>query len=395
MSWPMVKLAEVCQINPRLPKGADEEQEVSFLAMASISEEGQILTQESRILGETKKGFTYFEKGDVIVAKITPCFENGKAAFLDGLNTQIGFGSTEFHVLRPNEGQLDGKYLFYLLWNDKFRFVAERNMSGSAGQKRVPTDFFKKHEIPLPPLDEQKRIAAILDKADAIRQKRKQAIALADDFLRSVFLDMFGDPVTNSKGWESKKLGDLCGVGSSKRVFVNEFVDSGIPFYRGTEVGKLGNDETIESNLFISEEHYHALKKHGGVPQLGDLLLPSICPDGRIWLVNHQNPFYFKDGRVLWIKSSQTPVSSDYIRSFLQRMFFANYDSIASGTTFAELKIVALKNMDILLPPESLQIEYSQIMEKAISHISKQLTAIQEQTRLFNSLSQKAFSGQL
>ncbi|TKF91079.1 restriction endonuclease, partial [Vibrio sp. F13] len=83
-----------------------------------MSEGGELLEQEKRILSETKKGFTYFEKDDVLLAKITPCFENGKAALLDDLETQLGFGSTEFHVLRAVEGKLDSKYLFHLVWNE-------------------------------------------------------------------------------------------------------------------------------------------------------------------------------------------------------------------------------------------------------------------------------------
>ncbi len=101
-------------------------------------------------------------------------------------------------MLRPGK-DVDAKYLFYQLWNPVFRFVGEKNMTGTAGQKRVPVDFLRRYEIPLPPLPEQKRIAAILDKADAIRRKRQQAIKLADEFLRATFLDIFGDPVTNPK----------------------------------------------------------------------------------------------------------------------------------------------------------------------------------------------------
>jgi type I restriction enzyme S subunit len=147
LSWPLVKLSEVAEVNPRLPKGIDETQEVIFLPMAAISEQGQILEQEKRILSETRKGFTYFEKNDVVVAKITPCFENGKAAFLDTLETKIGFGTTEFHVIRADTERLDGKYLFYLVWNKWLRQLGERNMSGSAGQKR----FFEKFKNPTPP----------------------------------------------------------------------------------------------------------------------------------------------------------------------------------------------------------------------------------------------------
>lgn len=113
---------------------------------------------------------------------------------------------------------------------------------------------------------------------------------------------MFGDFTVNPMRWSSVKLGDICSVGSSKRVFVEEFVDEGVPFYRGTEVGKLAEGEAIKPDLFIAQNHYHDLIGHSGKPEIGDLLLPSICHDGRIWRVDNEKPFYFKDGRVLWIK---------------------------------------------------------------------------------------------
>ncbi|WP_176515586.1 restriction endonuclease subunit S [Pseudomonas ceruminis] len=395
MSWPRVKLSDVATINPRLPRDVDESQQVTFVAMASASEDGHLLASEARVLSETKKGFTYFDRSDVLLAKITPCFENGKCLRPGQIPTEIGFGSTEFHVIRPDTESLDSLYLFYLVWSEQFRFLGEKSMSGAAGQKRVGSDFLKGFEIPLPPLPEQKRIAAILDKADAIRRKRQQAIQLADDFLRAVFLDMFGDPVTNPKGWPSVKLGEVCGVGSSKRVFVDEFTDAGVPFYRGTEVGALGEGQKIQAELFISQEHYDDLVSHSGAPEVGDLLLPSICHDGRIWKVNHKEQFYFKDGRVLWIKLNRELIDSDYLRSYLQRMFLSNYSAIASGTTFAELKIVNLKAMNILSPPLALQRKFSELV-KAISESGKlYATADLEGEDLFSSLAKQAFSGQL
>lgn len=212
MSWPLVKLSDIATINPRPPRDVDESQQVTFVAMASASEDGYLLASEARILSETKKGFTYFDKNDVLLAKITPCFENGKCLRPGQIPTEIGFGSTEFHVIRPEVEKLDRLYLFYLVWNAQFRFLGEKSMSGAAGQKRVGSDFLKGFEIPLPPLSEQKRIAAILDKADAIRRKRQQAIQLADDFLRAVFLDMFGDPVTNPKGWNIRPIKEMAKV---------------------------------------------------------------------------------------------------------------------------------------------------------------------------------------
>lgn len=396
MSWPLIKLTEVAEVNPRCPKDIDENQIVSFIAMASASEEGLLLGEDPKVLKDTKKGFTYFERGDVLLAKITPCFENGKTLRPYQIKNQVGFGSTEFHVVRANLERLDPTYLFYLLWSDAFRFLGTNAMAGAAGQKRVGTPFLKQLEIPLPPLEEQKRIATILDKADAIRQKRKQAIALVDELLRSVFLDMFGDPVTNTKGWKTKKMVDLCGVGSSKRVFISEFVETGIPFYRGTEVGKLAENKEITPSLFISEEHYQSLVQHSGIPQIGDLLLPSICHDGRIWKVIDDVPFYFKDGRVLWIKASSAQgIKSDYLKSFLQHVFYSNYDSIASGTTFSELKIIALKQLNVLVPPMDLQEKFALFLKKSSVLRENTKGSFKQTEASFQSLSQKTFSGQL
>ncbi|MNZ08250.1 Type-1 restriction enzyme EcoKI specificity protein [compost metagenome] len=395
MKWPMIKLSAVCQVNPRLPKDCDESQDVSFLAMASVSEDGVLLNQETRILSETKKGFTYFERGDVIVAKITPCFENGKAAYLDSLQTKIGFGSTEFHVLRPDIERLDGKYLFYLIWNDKFRFIAERSMSGSAGQKRVPTKFLQDFNIPLPPLEEQKRIAAILDKAYGIRQKRQQAIALADDFLRSVFLDMFGDPVTNPKGWDEVILKDIADIrsGVTKGKIVKEDDAITLPYMRVANVQDGYLDLSSIQEITVSKKD---AKK--SMLQIGDILLteggdPDKLGRGHIWngeIENciHQNHIF-----------SVRVIDSNYVRpSFLSsvissprgKKYFLKVGKQTTG--IATINKTVLSEFLPFIPPLEMQDKYLEIMKKM-----KGLPIYSEcnYMRLFSSLSQKAFSGQL
>jgi hypothetical protein len=194
----LVSIEKIASVNPKVPSGLSKLNypEVTFLPMSGVSEEGKIESPEERSLESVQKGYTYFEQGDVLLAKITPCMENGKAAYVNNIPHKIGFGSTEFHVIRPSSS-VEGRYLFYMVWNPIFRHHAESNMTGTAGQRRVPTDFVKRYKIPLPPIEEQRRIATILDKADAIRQKRSQSIALTEALLRSAFLNMFGDPVTN------------------------------------------------------------------------------------------------------------------------------------------------------------------------------------------------------
>lgn len=395
MKWPMVKLADVCQVNPRLPKEYDETQDVSFLAMASVSEDGILLNQKTRVLSETKKGFTYFERGDVIVAKITPCFENGKAAYLDSLQTQVGFGSTEFHVLRPNIKQLDGKYLFYLIWNRKFRFIAERIMSGSAGQKRVPASFLQNFEIPLPPLAEQKRIAAIMDKADAIRQKRQQAIALADQFLRSVFLDMFGDPVTNPKGWDEVVLKDIADIrsGVTKGKIVKEDDAITLPYMRVANVQDGYLDLSSIQEITVSKKDANK-----STLQIGDILLteggdPDKLGRGHVWngeIENciHQNHIF-----------SVRVIDSNYVRpSFLSSVISSSrgkkyFLKVGKQTTgIATINKTVLSEFLPFIPPLEMQDKYLGIMKKV-----KEIPIYSEcnYMKLFSSLSQKAFSGQL
>lgn len=250
-------------------------------------------------------------------------------------------------------------------------------------------------EIPLPPLEEQKRIASILDQADELRRKRQRALDRLNQLGQAIFIEMFGDFTTNPLGWDTVKLGDVCGVGSSKRVFVEEFVDEGVPFYRGTEVGKLATGEAIEPDLFIAHDHYAELIHHSGRPQVGDLLLPSICHDGRIWRVDDEEPFYFKDGRVLWIKKNETVLDSEYLRNHLRNAFLRNYLTIASGTTFAELKIVNLKGLSILLPPLHLQNEFSERIRKVEAARLEMEEYEKAATVLFSALQHRAFQGEL
>lgn len=218
--------------------------------------------------------------------------------------------------------------------------------------------------IKIPPLEEQRKIAENLDKVSNLISKRKQQLEKLDLLVKSKFVEMFGDSKINSKKWLIKQLQDISSVGSSKRVFVDELQNSGIPFYRGTEIGALAENEKIKPELFITQEHYNALCEMSGFPKKGDLLMPSICPDGRIWLVNTDENFYFKDGRVLWVHSINEETNGYYLKYLLKEKFIMDYNSIASGTTFAELKIFALKNLYIMLPPIELQNQFADFVQQ-------------------------------
>jgi len=159
-TWVWCRHDEIATINPKTSNSLPDDLPVTFLPMANVAElTGKIDRRITRPYKDVKKGFTSFNDGDLIFAKITPCMENGKVAIVDGLKNSIGFGSTEFHVSRPSSA-INGKYLFYFLVQERLRRDARTKMTGSAGQLRVPTDYFKSIEIPLPPLEEQKQIVA-------------------------------------------------------------------------------------------------------------------------------------------------------------------------------------------------------------------------------------------
>ena len=166
--WGLVPLGSTCNINPkksldsRLVSGVM----VSFVPMPAVTEHGEIDATAIKEYDEVKTGFTYFAENDVLFAKITPCMENGKGAVAKGLHNGIGFGSTEFHVLRPISGKTDPYWIYTLTAFSQFRMDAASNMTGSAGQRRVPASFLENFRVSLPPMELQEQFAAFVEQTD-------------------------------------------------------------------------------------------------------------------------------------------------------------------------------------------------------------------------------------
>ena len=169
--WGITTLGSVCQVNPK--KGQDKrlvgDLEVSFVPMPAVSERGEIDPSEVRVYDTVKTGFTYFAENDVLFAKITPCMENGKGAVARGLHNSIGFGSTEFHVLRPLQGKTDPYWIYTLTSFSEFRSDAASNMTGSAGQRRVPANFLEQYRVSVPPIQLQEQFATFVEQTDKLK----------------------------------------------------------------------------------------------------------------------------------------------------------------------------------------------------------------------------------
>jgi type I restriction enzyme, S subunit len=180
--WNVVRGRFAMQVNPASPvlRKLRDDEEVSFVPMEAVGEYGGLSLDQTRVISEASSGFTEFQDSDVVVAKITPCFENGKAALAAGLLNGAALGTTELHVLRARS-TLHRAFLFYVAISDRFQKLGASEMYGAGGQKRVPPEFCKDFPMPLPPFAEQRQIAAFLDwktgQIDALIARKKALLA--------------------------------------------------------------------------------------------------------------------------------------------------------------------------------------------------------------------------
>jgi type I restriction enzyme S subunit len=388
-----VALAEVAAINPSTPQGVrarDGQRMVPFLPMSAVSEEGNVAYEESRPVSELLKGYTYFQRGDVLLAKITPCLENGKAASLSDLPDEFGFGSTEFHVLRPGP-EIDPRYLFHSIWNNAFRHAASNSFTGSAGQKRLPASFFDRYRIPLPPLAEQRRIAAILDKADGIRRKRRESIKLLDEFLRSAFLEMFGDSVRNEKGWDKGTIGDVVTetrYGTGAKANSDEV---GLPVLRMnnlTSAGAIDRSSMKWCEIADGDLAAYTVRR-------GDLLFnrtnsPDLVGKTAVWDRDDVHAFA---GYLIRVRFDESRALPDYVSSYLnstqgKRLLF---EKAKPSNNMSNISASELRRLPVLLPPLAEQQRYAHLVAATKQAEERHQAAEEASDKLFESLAQRAF----
>jgi type I restriction enzyme, S subunit len=265
--WQTKTLAEACQIKPPKSEARDRvapDVLISFLPMESLGIDKQFVqaTQE-RSLSDVAGSYTYFADGDVLLAKITPCFENGKLGIAEGLTNGIGFGSSEYIVFRPDK-TLNKEWLYYYLSREDFRVEGAARMSGAVGHKRVSKEFIESYPIPVPPIPEQHRIVNFLDEAfDGIATAKsnaeknlQNAKALFKSHLQSVFTQ-------RGEGWEEELVGSVCDV-------MHGFAFDGAEFSSDVPAGKpvviTPGNFTEDAKLLFNEKN---TKRFSGVTPVG------------------------------------------------------------------------------------------------------------------------------
>ena len=306
----------------------------------------------------------YLRPGDLLIEKSggTKTHSVGYVSYFEGEEDKYVCNNFIL-ALRP-KNTINSKFLFY-----QIQFKYESNQfsdcfNKTTGIQNLKVKDYLAKEIKIYTPEEQEKIVSELDTVRSIINKNKQILEKYEILIKSRFIEMFGDITTGNYKFETRKLGSVSEVGSSHRVFTTEFVEQGVPFYRGTEIGMLANGQQPEEPFYISEGHYNRLTEHDSKPKIGDLLMPSICNKGQVWMVDTDTPFYYKDGRVLSISPNQKIYNSKYLQYFMREKTIVEYPKLGSGSTFAEFKIFLLKDIDVLTPPISLQNTFASFVQQ-------------------------------
>lgn len=361
--WDVKHFEDVAVINPS-KENLDENEIVSFITMSDVSDDAKLIRYQPKLYKEVSNGFTAFKDRDVLVAKITPCFENGKGALVDNLINKTGFGSTEFHVLRPKKYG-DEVYIYYHTITDRFRKIGEKNMTGTAGQKRISADFVRGFLIPYPRNDiERKKITDILstwDKAielkeKLIEQKKEQKKGLMQRLLTGkVRLPGF-------KGeWEEVTLGEISEISTGNKDNKDKDDNGLYPFFVRSE-----KIERINSYSYDGEA----------------ILIPG---DGRIGQIYHYiNGKFDYHQRVYKISDFSNRCKGKFIYYYLQQFFLKEAMKYTAKATVDSLRLPMLTEMKIKLPSIDEQSEIVCLMdrvERNIELLEKELKALKQQKK--------------
>jgi len=388
--WSVKRLRRAVQLNPSKSETAtlSRSEEVTFLPMEAIGEDGTLVLDRLRPIGELESGYTYFAEGDVAIAKITPCFENGKGAVMRGLHGGLGFGTTELIVARPLPKHLDSGYLHRIFTSRPFMQQGEASMYGAGGQKRVPDDFVREFAIALPPVDEQVLINDFLDretaKIDALVAEQEQLITLLKEKRQAVISHAVTkglDPSVPMKDsgvewlgevpahWEVKALKFVAtvqtGVAKGKDNTGKETVV--VPYLRVANVqdGYLALADMAEIEIPSSDLPRYLLRS-------GDVLMNEggdfdKLGRGHVWRAEiepciHQNHVFAVRPHSVAPEWLNTVTSSSYAQFYFM-------SRSKQSTNLASISSTSIMELSVVLPPRSEQEQLLAFLERSTAQL--------------------------
>jgi type I restriction enzyme S subunit len=347
-------------------------------------------------LSEVAGSYTYFAEGDVLLAKITPCFENGKLGIASGLKNGVGFGSSEYIVFRPNS-TVRKEWLYYLLSRDSFRNEGAERMSGAVGHKRVSKEFIEAYPIPIPPLAEQQRIVGILDEAFAgiarakanAEQNLQNARALFESHLQAVFSQ-------RGEGWVETTVGaEIRFIDYRGKTPVKTEIGIRLITAKNVKMGYL-QESPME---YIAADNYESWMTRG-IPKKGDVLFTTEAPLANVAQLDTDEKVAFAQ-RIIIMQPNAEKLDCTFLKYLLlSQPVQERIRSKGTGATVQGIKASLLKTIEISFPI-SLQ-EQRRIVAQldALALETRSLAAIYERKlaaleELKKSLLHQAFSGEL
>jgi type I restriction enzyme S subunit len=365
-------------VNPRSRRmrALRPEAEVSFVPMEAVGEYGGLQLEQTRMIADVGGGYTEFDDGDVVVAKITPCFENGKGALAAGLVNGAAFGTTELHVLRPAT-HLERRFLFYFTISRLFRSTGAGEMYGAGGQKRVPPAFCENVRVPLPPIDDQRIIADFLDRETAkidtliakkrtlierLKEKRTALISrtvtrgLPPDAARAAGLDPHPKLKPSGIDW----LGDVpehwkvlpftkyVAERSDYRGKTPEKTQDGVFLVTARNV-RMGFIDYESSREYVAEDEYDEIMRRG-LPKKGDILFTTEAPLGNIALVDREDVALAQ--RIIRFRMRPEHFLSSFaLYGMMSDHFQLQLQGLSTGSTAEGLKASKLPILRLIAPP--------------------------------------------
>jgi type I restriction enzyme M protein len=319
-SFPLVRMGEVCTVNPRKSQLADlpPETRVSFVPMADLNEHHMAFQpSDVKQLSEVSASYTYFEDGDVLLAKVTPCFENGKAGIARGLLNGIGFGSSEFYVLRSN-GQVLPEWVYFCVMHPLFRESGVAQMTGTGGLQRIPRDYVENFQLPLPPLEMQKEIVAEIEGYQKVI-----------DGARAV-LDNYRPHIPIYPDWPMVQIGEVCDLYQPKTITQQDLVEDGpyLVFGANGVIGRYNQYNHEEAEVLIT------------------------CRGATCGAINMSEPKSWVTGNAMVAKPKDERLSKAFLFSLLKG---SDLGPTISGSAQPQITRQGLAPFEIPLPPLATQ----------------------------------------
>ena len=395
--WEVGRLKFYIKLNPSKNeiKSSSSDSKATFLPMENIYADGTIDVSKEKTIDDVASRFTYFREGDVLLAKITPCFENGKSAIASDLKNKIGFGTTEIQVLRSNNNSTE-RFLYYLINSNRFMKFGETRMTGSAGQKRVPTKFIKNFRQGFPPLKEQKTIADFLDREtgriEELIEKKKKLIELLEEKRQATITQAVTKGLDSDVEMKDSGIEWLGEIPKHWKLVPLKYLKKQ-PFLYGANESPDSNSldnpryiriTDIDENGELKDNTFKALSYKKAGPYLlkdGDILFArSGATVGKTYMYKEKIGEACFAGYLIRFRADKEKVKSSFINYYTQTKIYDSW--IKENTIQATIENVSAEkygNLLVTLPPKSEQDKIINYLDQETNRIDGLISKTKEQ----------------